>query len=249
MASLWTEDPRLAELYDAECVGRRDHDAYLELAEQLGARSLVDIGCGTGVFAVDVAAAGRHVIGVDPAAEMLDIARRRPGGERVEWVHGTADDVPGGCAELVIMMGHVAQYFVEDDDWAHLLGQVRRVLVSGGHLAFETRNPAIDWTARWTPDRTRATYPHPDAGEFTSWVEVVGVSGPPDSYTSTHAGHTVLPGGQHLVTQETLRFRSADEIVASLDEAGFAIEHRWGDWDRRPATPTSDEIIVLARRR
>ncbi|MBK5223563.1 MAG: class I SAM-dependent methyltransferase [Acidimicrobiia bacterium] len=150
MPDLWTEDPRLAALYDIECAGRWDHDLYLALATELGAASVVDIGCGTGVFAVDAAAPGRRVIGVDPAVAMLDLARTRPGGERVEWIHGTADDIPDSCADLVIMMGHVAQYFVADDQWTHLLGQVRRMLMPGGHLAFETRNPLVDWSARWT---------------------------------------------------------------------------------------------------
>lgn len=94
MPDLWTEDPRLAALYDIECAGRWDHDLYLALATELGAASVVDIGCGTGVFAVDAAAPGRRVIGVDPAVAMLDLARTRPGGERVEWIHGTADDIP-----------------------------------------------------------------------------------------------------------------------------------------------------------
>lgn len=247
MAELWTEDPRLAGLYDIECAGRWDHALYLQLASEVGARTVVDVGCGTGVFAVDVAAPGRRVIGVDPAAAMLEIARTRPGGERVEWIHGTAGDVPDGCADLVIMMGHVAQYFVGDEEWSHVLGEIHRMLVPGGHVAFETRNPVVDWPARWTPDLTRATYPHPDGGEFASWVEVVEVTGPPDSFTSTHAGHTLLPGGAHLVAHETLRFRSKEEVLASLHEAEFVIEHLWGDWDRSPSTLASSELIVVAR--
>lgn len=86
MADLWTEDPRLAALYDIECAGRWDHDFYLALAAELDAKSVVDIGCGTGVLAVDAAESGRSVLGVDPAGAMLDIARTRPGGERVDWI-------------------------------------------------------------------------------------------------------------------------------------------------------------------
>jgi ubiquinone/menaquinone biosynthesis C-methylase UbiE len=247
-ADLWTEDPRLAALYDIECAGRWDHDFYLSIATELGAHSVVDIGCGTGVFAVDAAAPGRRVIGVDPAAAMLDIARTRPGAGQIEWILGTADDVPARSADLVIMMGHVAQYFVGDREWTHLLGQVHRILTPGGRLAFETRNPGIDWPARWTPELTRSSYPHPDGGEFTSWVEVIEVTGPPTSYTSTHAGHTVLPGGQHLIAHETLRFRSRHEVIVSLADAGFGVDHVWGGWDRSPLSATSDEVIVVAVR-
>jgi len=45
------------------------------------------------------------------------------------------------------------------------------------------------------------------------------VTGSPESYTSVHTGHTILPDGTHLVCSETLRFRSLDEIVVSLEAA------------------------------
>ncbi len=241
-------NPLLVEVYDVQCAGRWDHDFYLALAEELGARSVVDIGCGTGVFAVDAAARGLRVIGVDPAAAILDLARQRPGGDTVEWIHGGPDLVPDEVADLAIMMGHVAQYFVDDAAWAEVLAQIHRFLGPGGHLAFETRNPAVDWASRWTRGATETTYPHPRGGQFTSWVEVQDVTGPADSYTIVHQGNTVLPDGQHLQTLETLRFRSPDEVRSSLVGAGFEIVHEFGDWDRTPFDPTQSEMIVVARK-
>lgn len=249
MSELWTEDPRLAAVYDTECAGREDHDFYLALADELGAERVVDLGCGTGVFAVDLARRGHTVIGVDPAAAMLDIARRRSVGLPIDWIHGTADDVATGVADLVVMMGHVAQYFVDDDEWANALAQSHRMLGVGGRLVFETRNPAIGWDEFWTEERSKATMPHPDGGEFTSWVEVVERSGSEASYTITHHGHTILPDGLHLAAAETLRFRSPEEITTSVEAAGFVIEDMWGGWAREPfAASTSLEMIMLARR-
>lgn len=249
MTGLWTDDPRLVEVYDVECAGRWDHDLYLALAAELGVGSVVDIGCGTGVFATDAAARGLRAVGVDPSATMLDVARHRPGGDRVRWIEGTAERVPAGSAELVIMMGHVAQYFVDDDQWGRTLDDVHRLLVPGGWLGFETRNPAVDWTERWTRDRTTTTYDHPAGGRFTSWTHVVDRTGPTDSYRLTHEANTVLPDGTHLTARETLRFRSPAEIESSLTGAGFAVRSRWGDWDRSPFTGDSTELIVVAERR
>jgi len=248
MSGLWTEDPRLVAVYDTECAGRDDHDFYLALADELGAEVVIDVGCGTGVFAVDLARRGHAVIGLDPAGPMLDIARERSAGLDIEWIHGPADDVATGVADLVVMMGHVAQYFLDDAAWSNVLGQVHRILRPGGRLAFQTRNPAIPWEEQWSESRTAATMPHPDGGEFTSWVEVVEKSGPVDSYTLTHHGHTILPGGLHLIAAESLRFRSAAEIVGSLETAGFSLEQTWGGWDRSPFTSRTSEMIVIARR-
>jgi len=247
VSELWTEDPRLAAVYDTECLGRADHDFYVTLAASTGARAIVDIGCGTGVLAVDLALRGHDVIGVDPAPAMLDIARARPGGGTVRWIQGVAADVSRATAELVIMTGHVAQYFVDDAEWVRLLADVRRILSPGGRLAFETRNPAVDWRERWTRVRTVTTHPHPDGGTFTAWVEMREVTGTPESYTTVHVGHTILPDGDHLTCAETLRFRSFGEVVDSLGSAGFSVEQTWGDWDGSPLAATSSEFIVLAR--
>jgi SAM-dependent methyltransferase len=246
---LWTHEPRVAAVYDTECSGRWDHDFYLTLARDVGATRVVDIGCGTGVFAIDVTRQGCAAIGVDPASAMLDIARTRPGGENVQWILGHADDVPSAAADLVVMMGHVAQYFVDDAAWTHVLDEVHRILMPGGRLTFETRNPAIDWAHEWTPARTTTVHPHPDGGTFTAWVEMGELDGTPESYATVHAGHTVLPDGTHLEFTESLRFRSAAEVFAALDTAGFEIEQTWGDWDRSPLAPGSRELIVLAHAR
>ena len=125
---------------------------------------VLEVGCGTGVLAADLADAGHAVTGIDPAPAMLQIARTRPGGQRVRWLEGTAADLPDDDADLVVMEGHVAQYFLTDTQWAHTLGHIHRTLRPGGHVAFESRNPAARAWERWTREHTEDTYPHPDGG-------------------------------------------------------------------------------------
>ena len=56
------------------------------LAALAGATRLLDVGCGTGRFAVLAAERlGARVWGVDASAEMLTTARARPGAGRVGW--------------------------------------------------------------------------------------------------------------------------------------------------------------------
>lgn len=252
-------DPTLVSRYDAENAGRDDTRFYVDLADRLQARTVVDVGCGTGVLAVALATAGlptavgrRTVVGVDPAAPMLDVARARPGGEQVSWVEGTADvlldadpPVAAGTVDLVVMTGHVAQVFLADDDWAHVLQAAATLLRPGGHLSFETRDPdARPWT-RWTPERTRETTTGDDGVVSTGWVEVTSVT---DGLV-TFDGHTVLDDGVDRVSTSTLRFRSRAEVEVSLDAAGFDVVELVGDWDRSPVGPQTSELVVVARRR
>jgi SAM-dependent methyltransferase len=62
---------RLAEVYDPLDPDRSDLDAYAAMVDEFGARSVLDIGCGTGTLACLLARRGLTVTGVDPAAASL----------------------------------------------------------------------------------------------------------------------------------------------------------------------------------
>jgi len=181
-------DPLLTSVYDIENSGRHDIDFYLGLAARLRAEVVVDIGCGTGVLAADLARAGATALGVDPAAAMLAVARSRPGGEQVRWIEGDSSVLEDSVADLVVMTGHVAQVFVDDGAWRAVLADAHRALRSGGMLAFETRNPAAAAWTGWTREQTFDTYPMHDGESFQSWVQVTEVAGD----VVTFEGHTVF---------------------------------------------------------
>jgi 2-polyprenyl-3-methyl-5-hydroxy-6-metoxy-1,4-benzoquinol methylase len=85
---------RLAEVYDPLDSDRSDLDAYAAMVDDFGARSVLDIGCGTGTFACLLARRGLTVTAVDPAEASLAVARTKPGADGVRWMHGYATDLP-----------------------------------------------------------------------------------------------------------------------------------------------------------
>jgi len=138
------DDPRLAAIYDALDPDRSDLDAYVAMIDEFGVRSVLDLGCGTGVFALQLAERGVEVVGVDPSGASLDVARAKPAAERVKWIHGDATAIPAEVSvDAVTMTANVAQVFLTDSDWLATLVAVRAALRPGGRLIFETRDPRV----------------------------------------------------------------------------------------------------------
>lgn len=236
------DEPRLARIYD-ELEGLRDDlDHYEALIDELGARSVLDVGCGTGELACRLARRGIGVVGVDPSLASLDVARAKVGGEAVTWVHGDATSLPALPelpVDLVIMTGNVAQVFLTDAAWEETLEGVRGALRDGGRFVFETRDPSRRSWEEWTRDRSFETVQTGD-GLVESWVDVTLVSLP---FVTFRGVVRFVETGEELVSDSTLRFRERAEIEASLGKTGFVVDEVRDALDR----PGREWVFVCRR--
>ncbi len=214
-------DPRLAALYDPLEPDRADLEAYLRLVDELGARAVLDLGCGTGTFACWLAARGFEVIGVDPAAASLDVARRKAGAEQVRWIQGDASDLPSAAVDLVTMTGNVAQVLLTDADLVATLRACRRALRPGGRVLFEVRDPSQEAWRSWNRAASLQRTDVSDVGVVESWVELLDVALPLVSFRWTYRFER---SGEVLTSDSTLRFRSRDEVEACIADAGLQVE-------------------------
>jgi SAM-dependent methyltransferase len=220
MADNIFEHPRLAAIYDALDPDRSDLDVYVSIAEELGARRVLDLGCGTGTFALLLANSGVEVTAVDPARASLDVARAKPGAERVRWIHGDATSLPPLEVDLATMTANVAQAIVDRPDWDGTLRGVHAALRPGGHLVFETRDPAAEAWREWNRAASYSITEIDGLGAVESWYELTDVSLPLVSFRAT----CVFPDGEVLTSDSTLRFRERDEVEAALVEHGYVVD-------------------------
>jgi len=201
---------------------------------------VLDVGCGTGSLAVLLARDGRTVVGVDPAAASLEVARSKDPDGSVTWVHGDATAAPAFDADLAVMTGNVAQVFLSDDDWAQALRAVHSALRPGGHLVFEARRPERRAWEQWAAEPGPVLLDIPGTGPVQQRLDVTAVSLPPVSFRYTY---TFLADGAVITSDSTLRFRGRNELESSLAAHGYRVL----DVREAPDRP-GRELVVIAER-
>ncbi len=231
-------DRRLAVVYDPLDPDRSDLEVYVAIVEELGARTVLDLGCGTGTFAVLLAARGVDVTAVDPAAASVEVARGKPGAERVRWVVGEIDAVSDLTFDAVTMTANVAQVFLTDGAWRAVLATAYDVLVPGGHLVFETRDPTRQAWREWNREESFTAADVPGQGRVESWAETIDVD---DELVTFRV--TLVFEDATLTSQSTLRFRDRATVTADLVEAGFVVE----DVRDAPDRPGRELVFVAGR--
>ena len=237
-------DDRLVQLYDSDNAARKDHEYYRSLADTIVATKIIDFGCGTGLLTRALATPGRAVIGVDPSATMLGYARRQPGAQAITWVDGDATAIEGaGDVDLIVSSGNTMMH-LSPESYPSALSSLAGALKLGGVISFDSRNPAARAWERWTQ---AATYTERDTsfGHLREWLDVTEV----DHGRVVFDAHNVFQDGLDAVYTSVLYFRTAEEITADLERAGFRDVDVRGGWHGEPPADDSLSLVFQAQKR
>lgn len=229
-------NPKLARLYDLDSGWSRERDFYVGLAGQ-APKSILDLGCGTGLICDALSELGHDVTGADPAEAMLDIGRAKPHGQNIEWVMTTAQKFRSDKKfDLIIMTGNAFQVLLTDEDLEALFKQIKSHLKPTGLFAFETRNPELDWPSKWNYEMILNT-PWGSVAEsrrFLSWS---------DNKMKFELKYK-FPD-EDLVSMSEIRFWNKDEIEKCVTNCGLYIERVMGDWEFEDLNEVSSKEMVF----
>ena len=200
-------------------------DGLVALYERHGVRAgsrLVDAGCGTGAWAVELATAGYAVTGIDASPELIEAARAKlPPGEALAFEVGDiATWRPQRPADGVLCRG-VLNDLVEDEDRHRCLAALADMLRPEGVAAVDVR----EWdasAARYAemPDRERTVAsPHGELA-FHSHTALE----PARRLLVIDERHVLSAAGGEAVAEYRFRMRcwTTEELEAGLREAGFS---------------------------
>ena len=210
--------------------------------------SVLDLGCGPGLYCRELAIRGMAVTGVDFSERSVAYAREQAAAEglRIEYVRQNylEIDYHEQFDAILLIFGDFC--VLPDDDRDALLAKIRRALRPGGAFVLDVttrqlrarHSTAEAWSAHsesgfWRPKPhlvLQKTFDYPGRGVTLEQFIIVEGDGPMAVYRVW--SHDYSP----------------DEISSVLAGAGFEVESLWGDLIGTPLSEEPDWIGVVARR-
>jgi SAM-dependent methyltransferase len=231
--------------HDVECAA---YTADLEVWRALAGVStgpILDLGCGTGRVALDLAARGVDLTGIDSDAELVDTLRARARERELKVEAAVADarsfDL-GRTYALVISPMQVVQLLGGPEGRAQMLAAVRSHLEPGGLFAAALANPFDDWSDE------DSLPPLPDVREEDGWVyssTPIGVRRAGDAFVIERNRQAVSPAGEMTEERSTIELDCVDGATLESEGADAGFERR----RRLRVAPTRDyvgsDVVVL----
>lgn len=193
---------------------------------------IVDLGCGSGLWAHELLRAGYQVLGVDISPAMIRLARRKAQGAR--FVTASLFDAALPACAVVTATAEALNYAFDRRNSRRLVrGLFRRV--------FEALQPGglflLDFAE---PGQLSGDKPSQSFYENEDWAVLVEAREDHKRHILTREITTFRRSGKNFRRHdETHRLRLYDAIgvAAELERCGFAadIQHAWGTWRLPPA--------------
>lgn len=206
------------------------------------AAHVLDVACGVGRHAVEMARRGYRVTGLDLSPALLRIAaeRARRAQTPVEWVEADMRAIPfADTFDAAMNLFSSWGYFESDAEDLRVLRSVAAALKPGGRFLLEVvHQPWL--TSHFEP---------------SGWHEAGGVVVLEQRRLDLMAGRiasemtVVYRDGHRKTWPYDLRLYTAPEVSRMLGEAGFAVAEVYGGYDGAPLSLESARLIVVAERR
>jgi SAM-dependent methyltransferase len=251
------------ELYDLENADDPAFDlAFWESVVHSAAPArMLELGCGTGRLTLPLARLGvaSELVALDTSEPFLERLRSRLAGEApptaVEVVLGDMRTPPvDGPFDLIAIPFNTLAYLTAREDRVACLRAARSLLGDGGRLAFDLVAPRYDFLAEalspCPPVRVDADHPAPDHGvrrfqrSYTDRYDSAS-----QTLRSTNRYEIFYEDGrvEHRIADLDWHIYFPDELSLLLDGAGFAVEERFGTYERGPWGPGSARYLWIAR--
>lgn len=256
------------DFYDAAEYREDQLEAYVRLARDASG-PVLELACGTGVIALELARQGVRVTGLDISSSMLDVFRGKLEMEeqvvrdRVTLVQGDMKDLWNlGLSEqfgTVFVANNSFGYLTSTDAQKQCLVAANGLLVTGGIVVIEERfyspDVLVGMLSRRAVPMVQMARINPGTGKFTSFHSMtVHIDFAGQTVTGRRFIEEVQRDGTvHRIVPEDggrtqSHFFGRFELQLLLEQGGFEVLYLWGSYDRQPFTGSSRSMIFVGKK-
>jgi len=216
-----TYNEACAEVYD-QWFGSCEEAAIDRLAELAGSGRVLELGIGSGLLALPLAARGLDLHGIDLSPAMVARLRAKPGGDAIPVTMGDFADVAvDGTFSLVFVAYNSFFALQTQDDQVRCFQNVAAHLTDDGVFVLEAFVP--------------------QSANFSAGLKVTAVT---DERVGLKASehdpvrqrlksqHVVIRNGEIRLYPVEVRYAWPAELDLMARLAGLRLRHRWSNWER-----------------
>jgi SAM-dependent methyltransferase len=234
-----TYNQRCADVYD-QWFGYFDEAAVDVLEELAGGGRVLELGVGTGMVALPLAARGVEVVGIDASPEMVAALKAKPGGAALPVTLGDMADVGvEGEFSLVYVVYNTLFALQTQEEQVRCFRNVSARLAPGGAFVVEAFVPDLAQLSagqgvrllHMTDERVGIrVFQHDPVGQ------------------KLKSRHVVFNEGGARVFPVEVRYAWPSELDLMARLAGLRLRARWGDWRRGEFGAKSEKHVTVYER-
>lgn len=228
---------------DCDYSARADYLLGLFRRNSSEPKLMLDLGCGTGSLAIELIKRGVDVIGVDPSAEMLNIAQSKAADNKVELLclcqSGEELDLFGTVDSAVCTLDSV-NHITDYDELKATFAKVSLFLEPNGLFIFD-----VNTAYKHENVLADNTFVIEDDDIYCVWQNMTQMP-----YTTVVLDFFLERNGVYERFHEEFEERaySVDEIKTALDYAGLEIVEILGDMSLDSPDEDSERMIFVTRK-
>lgn len=119
------------------------NNVVIQIAKRIGAKTALDIGCGTGELTIDLSLLGVSATGVDFAASMIESAKTKSKSSNAQSAHfecASIFEYDPSSKPLDLISGNGLIEYISYNQLNELLDRIHPWMKKGGHLVMGSRN-------------------------------------------------------------------------------------------------------------
>lgn len=244
----WDMNPTFAEYYDL-MTEHKDYQTECDFIEVVLSKFLenppnkvLDVGCGTGTHALELAKRGYKVFAFDVAKPMIEIAIKKDTKNEVQFSHGDITDYRGKNFDAVICMFDTVNYLHSFFDFVIFLKDVRSALSNRSIFIFDSWNGLAVLKLR--PSCKLRVF-DTERGKIYRYVE-------PEfdimEQKTILKYHCLVVKEKQVVDEffsmHNIKFYTPDQIKNALDSSGFTILKRCASINLEKEISEEDWIVT-----